>query len=208
MVSSALRNRSSACEQLEISVDHRNTELSDWAQRRTCAGARIPAVQLECARAHLPLLGKVKAIEIRRRTQLIEHLLVIRRKRSRGQQVQISPCKGQLRGKCAMMLLRLCREDAGGACRVLERDVRRAQLEKIDGRRFRKILLSRKRSGDNRIGWRLSRSRSGQPWRNESLNVASAAGINEDSDGGARSNANPPGAPQNGGCRLCYGGPQ
>lgn len=66
MVSEALRNRPSAREQLEISVDHGNTELRDGAQRRTCAGARIQAVQLERARAHLPLLDKVKAIEIRR----------------------------------------------------------------------------------------------------------------------------------------------
>jgi hypothetical protein len=89
----------------------------------------------------LPLLGKVKAIEICRRTQLIEHLLVTRGKRPRRQQVQIPAGERQLCRKCAMVLFRLQGECAGGPRRVLKRDVGRAQFKQIDCSRFRKILL-------------------------------------------------------------------
>lgn len=85
-------------------------------------------------------------------------------------------CKGQLRGKCAMVLLRLCREGAGGARRTLECDIRCAQLEKIDGRRFRKISVGLKRHCGNGPGALTRRRRSGGPRaRRRSSDAAGAA---------------------------------
>jgi len=156
----------------------------------------------------LPLLGKVKTIEIRRRTQLIKHLLVSRRKRPRRQQVQITAGERKLRRKCAMVLLRLEGKRAG-RCRALKRDVGRAQFKQIDCSRFREILIRWQWGSDNGPEGGLS-WKGGGSWRSSgSFDTAGTSGVEEDSNCDADRQAKAPRASSRGyGVRVSYGAPR
>ena len=155
------------------------------------------------------MLGKVKTIEIRRRTQLIKHLLVSRRKRPRRQQVQITAGERKLRRKCAMVLLRLEGKRAGGPCRALKRDVGRAQFKQIDCSRFREILIRWQWGSDNGPEGGLS-WKGGGSWRSSgSFDTAGTSGVEEDSNCDADRQAKAPRASSRGyGVRVSYGAPR